>query len=368
MSTNRQAGESETAHAQRNHPNDSLAETTLVGVAPGDTKRDFVLPAVETTGFLKSLLSPPKRAGDLGCLGDYHISAVLGVGGMGVVLAAQDPVLHRQIAIKLARPEIAQTPRAKDRFLREARSAAAVEHPRVVMIYQVGEWNGTPFLVMPLLTGRSLAAQLRDEPAVPLDLAVRFMREAADGLAAAHARGVIHRDIKPDNIWLEQTSEGIHVRLLDFGLARGELDVLTEPGRLVGTPFYMAPEQVEGHRVDGRSDLFSLGCVQYELLAGRKAFCGPTLMAVLNALANHHPPRLHELTPTVPAPLSHLTMRLLEKSPDRRPASAAAVSAELRAIEDWLAGANTKASQRSTDRLPLWKQVWSFAQALRRAK
>lgn len=359
------ASSSGNSRADRSGVSESVSETTLVGGRPGDTKRDFSIAAAESTEFLKTLLLPPKRPGDLGCLGDYRVSAVLGTGGMGVVLAAHDPVLRRAIAIKLVRPEVAHAPRAKERFLREARSAAAVDHPRVVVIYQVGEWNGIPFLVMPLLAGLSLGARLKQEPAIPLCDAVRFVRETADGLAAAHARGVIHRDIKPDNIWLEQAADGTHVRLLDFGLARGDSEILTEPGRLVGTPFYMAPEQAEGQPVDGRSDLFSLGCVLYELVAGRKAFSGSTLIAVLNALANHHPPRLQEVSPSVPAPLSQLTMRLLEKSPARRPASAADLSAELRSIEAGLTGATIpKPQQPAMARPGFWKRLWAAAETV----
>jgi eukaryotic-like serine/threonine-protein kinase len=356
------AGESEHSLADDNGL--SLFATTVVGLVPGDTKEDFSTPSAESSDFLKSLLLPPRRPGDLGCLGDYRVSTVLGAGGMGVVLAAHDPLLNRMIAIKVLRPEAVQTPRAKERFLREARSAAAVEHPRVVVIHQVGEWNGTPFLVMPLLAGRSLAARSREVPPLPLGDAVRFVRETADGLAAAHARGVFHRDIKPDNIWLEQTNEGTHVRLLDFGLARGELDVLTEPGRLLGTPFYMAPEQAAGEPVTARSDLFGLGCVLYELLSGRKPFSGPTLMAVLNALANHHPPRLQDVSPSVPAPLSQLTMRLLEKSALRRPGSAAEVAGELREIETVLAaGAKANTLCPATTAPGLWRRILSIARA-----
>ncbi len=270
------------------------AGTGSFHAAPYDTPSELRDAKAEPVEFLKTFLAPPERPGDLGRLGDYNISGVLGAGGMGVVLTADDPTLRRTVAIKLMRPEVAAKPGAKERFLREARSAAAVEHPRVVIIHYVGEWNGTPYLVMPLMAGRSLASRLKHGPPISVTDAVRFVREAADGLAAAHAKGLIHRDIKPHNIWLEETAEGIHVRLLDFGLARGDdSELLTRPGGVVGTPIYMAPEQATGQQVDARSDLFSLGCVLYELLTGQRAFSGPPLIAALRSPGNHQstPPR-----------------------------------------------------------------------------
>jgi serine/threonine protein kinase len=312
----------------------SASERTSSFASPADTTDEFRPGKTDAAEFLATFLATPERPGDIGRLAEYHICGVLGAGGMGVVLEAEDPTLLRTVAIKLMRPEVATRPGARERFLREARSVAAVAHPRVVVIHHIGEWKGTPFLVMPLMAGRSLQNRLKADPPMPLDEIVRIVREAADGLAAAHARGLTHRDIKPDNLWLEDTTEGSHVRLLDFGLARGdEAESLTVPGAVMGTPSYMAPEQASGQSVDGRTDLFSLGCVLFELLTGQKAFAGSTVLSVLHALANHHPPEVRALVPTIPASLSDLTKQLLEKSPEHRPTSAIAVSAELRRIE-----------------------------------
>ncbi len=263
----------------------------------------------------------------------YRPIKVLGQGGMGTVYLAEDTRLGREVAIKTLRPELAINPQAKERFLREARSAAKLEHDHIIPIYSVGEAaDGTPFLAMPLLKGEPLDALIR-RTAGPLSVAtaVRLAREMASGLAAAHARGLIHRDIKPANIWLEAPTG--RVKILDFGLAKaadadGDADSethLTASGAIVGTPAYMAPEQASGHAVDGRADLFSLGCVLYELLSGKRAFSGPNTMSILMSLANHTPPAPDKLSPQCPAAMSRLVMQLLEKDPGKRPASADAV-------------------------------------------
>src|SRR5207302_10527593 len=189
----------------------------------------------------------------------------LGAGGMGIVLRAEDPGLKRLVALKVLRPEYAAQPAARVRFIREARAAAKVEHDHIVPIFQIAESNGTAFLAMPLLKGEALSTTLHRVGMLPVPDAVRIGREIAEGLAAAHAEGMIHRDIKPGNVWLEG-SRG-RVRILDFGLARvtaeaGERDqTVTREGAVVGTPAYMSPEQARGFKVDHRTDLFSLGVV-----------------------------------------------------------------------------------------------------------
>ncbi len=326
--------------AQPEWSNSDWDSTVETHVPPRDLDITADLSCVpgEHAAFLKTFLAPPEGPGEVGHLGKYRVLGILGAGGMGLVLRAEDTGLGRTVAVKLMLPAVAAKPGAKERFLREARSAAGVEHARVVVIHHVDEWRGTPFLVMPLLAGCSLGTRLKDGPPIPEIEAVRIVREAADGLAAAHTKGLIHRDVKPDNIWLEDTAEGTHVRLLDFGLAHSdEAEALTQPGVVVGSPYYMAPEQAAGGIVDHRADLFSLGCVLFELLTGSKPFTGSDVLSVLRALANHHPQAPREMDPSIPAPLSELTMRLLEKSPDRRPASAGEVSAELRRVEEELA-------------------------------
>lgn len=277
-------------------------------------------------------LAPPQQADELGRLGNFRVLRKLGRGGMGVVFQGEDPVLKRPVALKVMQPELAALPDARQRFLLEARAAAALNHEHVVPIWHVVQ-EPVPFIVMPLLQGEPLDGRLRREPLMPIAEVLRIGREVAEGLAAAHAKGVLHRDIKPANLWL--TADSGRVLILDFGLARlVEADnCLTQAGALPGTPPYMSPEQANRQLLDARSDLFSLGCVLYEAATGRRAFDRPTVTAVLRAVAEHHPPAPHQLRPEVPQALSQLILQLLSKDPDQRPASAQAVAQALRALE-----------------------------------
>jgi hypothetical protein len=190
------------------------------------------------------------------------IVKLLGQGGMGAVYLAEDTRLGRHVALKTLRRELAAKPQAKERFLREARLAAAVENDHIVPIYHVGEDAGTPYLAMPVLQGQSLEDLLRQRRVLAVPEVLFLGIQIAEGLAAAHERGLIHRDIKPSNIWVEPTGGG-RVKILDFGLARSiEADTcLTQAGAIVGTPSYMAPEQARGDKLDARADLYSLGVV-----------------------------------------------------------------------------------------------------------
>ena len=294
-------------------------------------------PTGEHKRFPYDLLAAPQAADEIGRLGNYRILGILGEGGMGVVLKAEEISLSRPVALKLMKPEQAASSSARTRFQREARTAAAVEHPRIVIIYAVGEVQGVPFIAMPLMKGQSLAARL--EKPMPLNEAVRFGREMAEGLAAAHERGLIHRDIKPENVWLEETAEGVHVRLLDFGLVSGSNgENLTQSHSVMGTPAYMAPEQAKGLTVDSRADLFSLGCTLYQMTTGKKAFTGPNVTAILSAVLTEQPSSAITLNPTMPAELSTLIDRLLSKDPDGRPSNVGEVVAVLRAIESNVKG------------------------------
>jgi hypothetical protein len=262
-------------------------------------------------------------------LGGYRVVREIGRGGMGVVLEAEDERLRRRVALKVMSPDRARDPGSASRFLREARAAAAVEHDNLVPILHVDEEAGVPFLVMPLLRGESLHTRLERDGRLPLPEVIRLGREVASGLAAAHALGLVHRDIKPANIWLDAGTG--RARVLDFGLARAAdgTDVLSAPGTVVGTPAYMAPEQVDGKPADARSDLFSLGATLYQCATGQRAFTGPTLTALLRAVTDHHPPPPHQLDPAIPAALSDLIMRLIAKDPSARPQSAREVADEL---------------------------------------
>ena len=273
---------------------------------------------------------PPAAPGELGRLGHYRVLRLLGRGGMGAIYLATDETLGREVALKVMLPEAAAVPAARERFLREARAAAGIEHDHVVAIHHVGEESGVPFIVMPLLRGETLADRLKRDGHLTAAEALRVGREAALGLAAAHARGLVHRDVKPANIWLEAGTG--RVKVLDFGLARPddpERQHLTQTGTVMGTPAYMAPEQAAGDPVDHRADLFSLGCVLYEASTGTRPFVGTTVLAVLTKIATHTPPPASTVA-DVPLALSDLIARLLAKRPAGRPQSAAGVAELLR--------------------------------------
>jgi serine/threonine protein kinase len=294
--------------------------------------------------LLSAILAPPEAPDELGRLGPYRVLQVLGVGGMGIVLRAEDPVLRRAVALKVLLPAVAAEEENRQRFLREARAAAAIEHDHIVPIYHVGEAQGVPFLVMPLLKGESLAVRFRHQRRLPLTEVLQIGQETAAGLAAAHAAGLVHRDVKPDNLWLERKEEKalpgspFRVKILDFGLARSVAvqpgEAVTERGTVVGTLAFMSPEQARAGAVDARSDLFSLGCVLYQLTTGEPPFRGPDTLAVLTALAVDEPRPPRTLNPELPEGLNALILRLLAKKPADRPATAAAVSQQLGVLRE----------------------------------
>lgn len=260
-------------------------------------------------------LGPPQSSEELGYLGRYRVMALLGHGGMGAVFRAEDPQLRRVVALKVMKPSNTTAGKERRRFLREAQAVAAVQHDNVVTIYEVGEDRGLLFLVMPLLQGETLGNRLRRQSKLDPVEALRIAREAAAGLAAAHVRGLVHRDVKPDNLWLESTTG--RVKLLDFGLAR-PVDApqpLTQAGFIVGTLNYLSPEQVLGEPVDLRSDFFSLGVVLYEMLTSERPFQRPNLLATLSAIGSALP---RELNADIPRDIAMLVQRLLEKKPENR--------------------------------------------------
>jgi serine/threonine protein kinase len=253
---------------------------------------------------------------------------------MGVVFQAEDPQLRRMVALKVMRPSLAASAEYHQRFLREARLSAAIDHEHIVTVYQVGEDRGVPYMAMQLLRGETLGDRLeRAGGRLPIEEVLRIGREVAEGLAAAHARGLIHRDIKPANIWLE-AGHG-RVRIVDFGLARGaESDAhVTHAGAVIGTPAYMAPEQASGGQVDARCDLFSLGAVLYRAATGEMPFPGKDTLSVLHALATRTPTPPHRVVPSLPRLFSGLVMRLLAKDPGDRPQSARDVVETIEALE-----------------------------------
>jgi hypothetical protein len=285
------------------------------------------------------LLAPAQGPGEIGRLGPYRVLQVLGTGGMGVVFKAEDPQLKRPVALKALLPSLTASAPSRLRFMREAQAVAKVKHDHIVTIYQVGEDRSVPFLAMEFLEGQALDARLKREPRLPLAEVLRIGRETAEGLAAAHEQGLIHRDIKPANLWLEGSRR--RVKILDFGLARAmdDREHLTQTGAILGTPAYMAPEQATGQKPDGRCDLFSLGCVLYQISTGKLPFQGSDTLATLMAVATENPPPPSQLNPALPTKVSELIMGLLAKMPAERPPSARAVAAAIKAIESGRRGA-----------------------------
>jgi len=254
-------------------------------------------------------------------LGDvYSIEAEIGRGGMGVVYRARDEKLKRLVAIKVLPPELAYRPDIRARFMREAETAARVSHPNIVPIHTVGEADDLVYFVMAFIDGESLALRLKRRTRLPIDEARRIFRETADALAAAHQQGVIHRDVKPDNILLEGTRG--RVMVTDFGIAKAltaQSGTLTEAGIAIGTPAFMSPEQAAGEReIDGRSDIYSLGVVAYQMLSGELPFQSPTVPGLLMKQISEEPTPVDRKRSDAPRELAQTVMRCLEKDPERR--------------------------------------------------
>jgi serine/threonine protein kinase/Tol biopolymer transport system component len=270
-------------------------------------------------------------------LGPYRILAPIGAGGMGEVYRAIDTRLDRQVAVKVLSKSLSQDPEHLRRFDQEARAVGMLNHPNVVAIYDVGDEGDTHFIVSELLEGQSLRARIREGP-VPPRKAVEYAIQIARGLAAAHEKGIIHRDLKPENVFILRDGQ---VKLLDFGLAKlvgnrvpsvttpggglsgvhDDITIIagdTEPGRVMGTVGYMAPEQVRGGSGDHRSDIFSFGSIFFEMLTGRRAFTGESPIETLNAILKDEPPEITEINRSLPANFDRVIRHCLEKSPDER--------------------------------------------------
>lgn len=292
------------------------------------------------SGDISRFLRPAEADDEIGRLGPYRILERTGSGGMGIVFRAQRIADSDEagqddlefVALKLMNPMMASNPQTAERFQREVRSAARLEHPRIVRILDVGTDNGLPFFTMNFLQGQSLRQRLDDEGKLSADTSVRIALQIAEGLEFANAHGILHRDIKPDNLWLNESG---NIIILDFGLARGLDDTagLTNTGDVLGTPRYMAPEQVKGQTTDHRTDLFGLGCVLYEMITGRSKFDEANVYSTMMAVTQGRV-AIEELTETgCPEALADLTCRLLEKTPEQRPDSATSVIRELRQME-----------------------------------
>jgi formylglycine-generating enzyme required for sulfatase activity/serine/threonine protein kinase len=296
-------------------PNSSVAQTLVTETSHADEDSHAELTSAEAE--FRKYLQPATRTGWLGRLGHYEIEAILGRGAFGIVAKAFDEKLHRVVAIKLMNPELAATSPPRKRFLREARTAAAVTHENIVAIHAVEE-EPIPYLVMEYIPGQTL--QQRMDTQGPLDLAeiLRVGQQVAAGLAAAHAANLIHRDIKPSNILLTDGPTQ-RAKISDFGLARAVDDAsMTSSGMIAGTPLYMAPEQARGDVLDHRADLFSLGSVLYQMASGRPPFRAANTVAVLKRVCEDTPRPLDDVIPGIPGWLDAIIFRLLEKDRDVR--------------------------------------------------
>jgi len=275
-------------------------------------------------------------------LDGYEVLGLVGAGGMGEVYRARDPVLKRDVAIKVLPSFVSQNPDRLRRFEQEAQAAAALNHPNILAVYQFGVFEGAPYLVSELLVGETLRQQL-ERGSLPIRKAIDTGVQVAHGMAAAHEKGIVHRDLKPENLFV--TKDG-RVKILDFGLAKltqpeSDSDAetatathATEPGVVMGTAGYMAPEQVRGKSVDHRADIFAFGAILYEMLAGKRAFHRSTSADTMAAILNEDPPGISQIVQGTPPGLQRVVHRCLEKSPEQRFQSASDLAFALEALSE----------------------------------
>ena len=259
-------------------------------------------------------------------LDDYEVETLIGSGGMGEVYRARDTRLKRAVAIKVLPQFVSNDPDRLRRFEQEAQAAAALNHPNILAVFQLGTYQGTPFMVLELLEGQNFRERLR-AGALPVSKVVEYGVQMARGLGAAHEKGIVHRDLKPENLFLTKDER---VKILDFGLAKltqdqpvvdsdtPTLTERTEPGMVMGTAGYMAPEQVRGKKADHRADIFAFGAILYEMLTGRRAFRKATSAETMSSILNEEPQRISQIAPNLPAALQRLVQRCLEKNPEQR--------------------------------------------------
>jgi serine/threonine-protein kinase len=282
--------------------------------------REDVLPTPPTGPALPAVLAER-----------YQLDRSLGNGGMGEVFEATDLTLHRNVAVKLLSPSLVQDEPARARFLREARALAQVNSPHVVVVYDAGEDDDRPYLVMELVEGTTLEQELKRAGRLEPARAVAIATDIASGLASAHEQGIVHRDVKPSNVFLTPSDAA---KIGDFGIARLERPdaTLTLTGQTFGSPPYVAPEQATGGTVDARADLYSLGCVLFQMLVGRRPFSGDDPVSLVYQHVHTTPPRVDSLHPEVPVALGDLVAGLMSKDPDDRPDSAEEVQRALESV------------------------------------
>src|SRR5215472_12270801 len=275
-------------------------------------------------------------------LDSYEILGLLGAGGMGEVYRARDPALKREVAIKVLPTSVSHDPDRLSRFQHEAQAAAALNDPNILAVHQFGMFNGAPYLVSELLEGSPLR-QLLDRGALPVRKAIDYSVQIAHGLAGAHEKGIVHRDLKPENLFVTKNGQ---VKILDFGLAKltqSELDPEgtkatqthnTEPGVVMGTVGYMAPEQVLGKTPDARTDIFAFGAILYEMVSGKRAFQRPTSPETMTAILNDEVPDISQVSPDIPPGLQRVVHRCLEKNSEQRFQSASDLAFALDALSE----------------------------------
>ncbi len=308
---------------------DVLSETTELSNSFENSRFQNNASHGDTIHWVKTLLVPSDDPLMLGLLDGRPVQAIIGQGGMGVVLKVWDAELHRPLAVKLLSPMLASTGTARQRFFREAQAAAAVVHPNIVPIYTVTSDGPLPYIVMPLVGGGSLQQRIEREGPLRVVEVLSIGLQIAEGLSAAHGQGLVHRDIKPANILLDEG--GHRVMLSDFGLARALDDAsMTASGMIAGTPNYMSPEQARGESLDARSDIYSLGAVLYTMATGHPPVRGDTALAVLRRVTDEQPRLVHAENETMPVWLDHVISRFLAKDANRRLGSADAAAELLR--------------------------------------
>ncbi len=273
-------------------------------------------------------------------IGRYEIRECVGRGGMGALFRGHDPVLDREVAIKTMLADFTGDEAGRTRFFREARAIARLQHRNIVTLFDFGEEDGTPYIVMEFLHGETLAERMKSHHGgrVPIDRVLDVGAQLCTGLHFAHARGVVHRDVKPPNIWLMEDGS---VKVLDFGIAKFGDTAVTRVGGVVGSVSYMSPEQISGAEVDGRSDIFSVGIVLYELVSGKRPFVGDSPTAIMMRIVHEPPPQLDE--PGVPPQLLALIERALQKDRSRRFQQAGELASDLRALQFSLSGPHRSA-------------------------
>ena len=263
-------------------------------------------------------------------IGRYNIISLIGRGGMGVLYRAQDPVLERDVALKMMLIDFSYDQTARERFEREAKAVARLQHSNVVTIHELGQSDGTPYIVMELLGGTDLEAAMRRSEPMSLPQKLEIVAQLCDGLAYAHEQGIVHRDIKPGNV---RVLEDGAVKILDFGIAKFAQSSMTQSGTIMGTASYMAPEQILGNPVDGRADLFSVGVLLHEMLAGQKPFGGDSPTAVVYQIVHGEAPSIADQMPGLPDELNAIVAKALKKDPNERYARASDMASDLRLVK-----------------------------------